>query len=465
MFLNREAEISDLERIWNSNKASLIVVYGRRRVGKSSLLKEWGKGKPLFYWTATRTTSKRLLQEFSTKLYAFKNPKAVIPADFAYPSWEAAFLGLAEYCRARKTLVVLDEFPYAVEAEPELPSLLQRLWDNNFSDTNSVLGLSGSRIGIIENEVISSRGPLYGRARTILWLDPLEFGVLKKFLPKYSLFQLVEIYSITGGVPLYIEIFDDSVPVIENLKRELRAKASILKTDPHFLIYDELKEPMRYVAILEAMGTGKAGQSEIANAVGIEKTHITPYLHTLEGLKYIKRHVPITENPKKSRKGAYIISDLFLKFYFRFIAQNIGLIESGFEGKIVGEITSQLDSYVGKNGFEELCRKWFIKEANALRLPFEPDAIGRYWDLEIEVDCAAINHKHRSMLIGEAKWTNKKCGLAVLETLNKKASHLSKKFGHHVNKMIFAKSGFDEKLRERAKIENVRLVSAEEVLL
>lgn len=464
MFLNREVEITDLERIWNLKKASLIIVYGRRRVGKSALLRRWGEGKPLFYWTATRTTSKRLLQEFSATWSAFKNPKIILSPDFSYPTWEAVLLDVADYCRSRKVLIVIDEFPYAVEAESELPSLLQKLWDNAFSQTHSVVGISGSRIGIIENEVISSRGPLYGRARAILWLDPLGFPVLKKFLPRYSASQLVEIYAITGGVPLYIEIFDDSVSVMENLKRELFSKSSLFKTDPHFLISDELNEPARYVAILEALGEGKSSQSEIANAVGIEKTHVAPYLRTLEGLRYVKRNVPVTENPKKSRKGAYGICDLFLKFYFRFIAKNMGLLESGFEGRILQEITNQLDAYVGKNGFEELCRSWLIHEANAGKLPFEPDAIGRYWDSQIEVDCAAINHRHRSILIGEAKWTNRKCDLKVLYALDAKALHLSKKLGHHVNKVIFSKSGFDERLRERAKIENVRLIGAEEVL-
>lgn len=418
----------------------------------------------MFYWTATRTTSKRLLQGFSRGIQGFKNPNVAIPPDFSYPTWESALLDLAEYCRTHKSLIVLDEFPYAVEAESELPSLLQKIWDEEFCKTNSVICLSGSRIGIIEREVISSKGPLYGRANAILWLDPLEFPVLKNFLPKYSPFQLVGVYSVTGGVPLYIEIFDDSVSVLANLKRELSSKSSILKSEPNFLLHEELKETTRYVAILEAMGAGKTGQAEIANAVGIEKTHIIPYLHTLEGLRYVKRAVPVNEELKTSRKGAYTICDLFLKYYFRFIAPNIGQLESGLEGKIMSEMSMQFDSYVGKNGFEELCRKWLLREASAGHLPFEPDAIGKYWDSEMEIDCAAINHKHRSMLIGEAKWSNKKCSLSALDSLNQKAKYLSKKLDHHIIKMIFSKSGFDDKLTERAKIEHVRLVSAEEVM-
>lgn len=211
------------------------------------------------------------------------------------------------------------------------------------------------------------------------------------------------------------------------------------------------------------MGGGKTGLSEIASAIGIEKTHIVPYLHTLEGLKFIRRSVPITEDPQKSRKGAYVILDLFLKFYFRFVAPNIPALESGLEEKVVREITSQFDSYVGENGFEEICRRWLLKEANAGRLMFEPDAVGRYWDANMEIDCAAICRKHKTMLIGEAKWSNKECGLAVLEGLNKKAALLSKKLGFHINKIIFSKSGFDKKLIERARIENVRLVEAKEL--
>lgn len=464
MFFNRRQELDDLERLWKGDRANFIIVYGRRRVGKSSLLRVFGQNKPVFYWTATKTTNKRLLESFSKELQAFKNPKSVVPDEFSYPNWESALLELANISMEKRILAVIDEFPYAIDAEPELPSLLQKLWDNNFSRSKIDLCVTGSRIGMIEKHVLSSNGPLYGRANAVIWLDPLPPNIMREFLPQYSQSQLVEVYSITGGVPLYIEMFDGRVPVLENLKRALTSTTSILKGEPYFLIHEELKEPMRYVAILEAMGGGKSSQSEIARSIGIDKTHIVPYLHTLEGLKFIKRIVPVTENPKNSRKGIYIITDLFLKFYFRFIAPNINLIEERREEKVVDIIAANLDSFVGRAGFEDICRQWMIKEAKKSNLPFDPELIGKYWDSACEVDVAAISKKHKSLIIGEAKWTGKQCDIQTLAELNQKADYLAKNFGYHVNKMIFGKSGFSDGLTSRAKIENVRLVGLDELM-
>lgn len=463
MFWDRGRELQDLDRIWGSQKAGLVIVYGRRRVGKSTLLKFWCKDKPVLYWTATKTTGKRLLQSFSKTLQTFKNPDIKISNEFSYPNWESAFLDMASHSQSAKFIAVIDEFPYAIEAEPELPSLIQKIWDANLKDSKIILVLTGSRIGMVEKHILSSEGPLYGRASAIMWLDPLPLSEVHNFLPRYSRIQLVEVYAITGGVPLYIEIFDDSVSVLKNLKRELTSTTSILKGEPYFLLHEELKEPMRFIAILEAMGQGKKQLSEISMATGIEKTHLMPYFKTLEGLKYIKRYVPVTEDPKKSRKGVYHISDLFLKFYFRFIAPHQNLIEEGRQENILKIIQDNMDSFVGKNCFELLCRRWLASKAKKGELPFDPDVIGKYWDVKTEIDVAAISKKDRSMIIGEAKWTQKKCALRVLEDLNLKASHIQKEFGYHVIKFIFGRTGFTESLIQRARIEDVRLVDIGEI--
>ncbi|MBF0104605.1 MAG: ATP-binding protein [Deltaproteobacteria bacterium] len=463
MFYNRAKELHDLDSLWQSSKAQLVVVYGRRRVGKSVLLKAWIKNKPGFYWTATATTSERLLQSFSKALYVFKNPKAKTPQDFSYPNWESALVEVALLSQKEKVIVVIDEFPYLIEANAEISSLLQKIWDSHFENSKALLTLTGSRVGMIEKHVLSSRGPLYGRATSILWLDPLPFGELHHFLPRYSKTQLVEVYSITGGVPLYVKIFDDSISVLANIQRELSSTTSLLKGEPYFLIHEELKEPMRYVAILEALGMGKRQLSQIAATTGIEKPHLIPYLKTLETLRYVKRNISITENKNLSRKGLYDFSDLFLKFYFRFIAPCQTLLEEGREKVVLKAIEDQFDAFVGKEGFEALCQKWLTEQASQNALPFTPDIIGKYWDTVVEVDVAALSHKQQAVIIGESKWTNEKCGLSVLQALNKKADHIIKKFGFHVNKFIFSKSGFATPLIERARIENVRLVNIKEL--
>lgn len=464
MFYNRKQELSDLDKIWQSRKTHLVVVYGRRRVGKSTLLKFWGNDKPAFYWTAAKTTNSRLLQSFSAAFQRYKNPEINVSSDFSYPAWESALLDAANYAKEDRLVVVIDEFPYLIEANPEIPSLIQKVWDNYIEEKSKmILVLTGSRIGMIEKNVLSSSSPLYGRASAIMWLDPLPLHEMHNFLPNYSPVQLVEVYAITGGVPLYINMFDSSISVLANLRQELTSTVSILKGEPYFLIHEELKEPMRFIAILEAIGTGKRQLSEISLATGIEKTHLMPYLKTLEGLRYIKRMISVTEDKNKSRKGLYEFSDPFLKFYFRFIAPNQNLIEENREEMLVRIIEDNFDAFVGKGCFEVLCQKWLVTKANKQELPFEPDIIGKYWDSGMEIDVAAISKKHQSMIIGEAKWTREKCGLEVLDSLNKKASQIQNKLGFHVNKFIFCRSGFTAPLVERAKIENVRLVDLEDI--
>ncbi len=466
MFLNRKTELKELENLWKQKKGQLLVLYGRRRVGKSALLRHWSAGKNSFYWTATQTTSGRLLQSISQGFHLFKHPGSSVSDDFSHPNWESFLLDVATYASQKKILFVLDEFPYAIEAEPELPSLFQKMWDHHLKTTGSFFCLTGSRIGMVEKHILSSQGALYGRATAVMWLDPLELSSIREFFPGYSPSQLVELYAVTGGIPLYLEIFDGTISVMANLKRELFSRTSLLKTEAYFLVHEELKEPMRYVAILEAMGRGgKCTQSELSRATGIIGPHIIPYLHVLERLKYIKKFVPVTEDPRKSRKGRYRITDFFLKFYYRFIGSHVQLMEEGREQKIMDEISSQWESFIGKNGFEEICRLWLARQAKKSTLPFDPDVIGSYWDTEMEIDLAAFSKKHRSIIIGEAKWTQKKCELPVLDDLNKKAQALAKKTGFHVGKMIFSRSGFSSALRERARIEQVSLVDLKELFL
>jgi len=463
MFFNRIRELNDLNRIWNSGQPQLVVIYGRRRVGKSALLSKWADRKPCFYWTATQTTGERLLGSFSRGLQTFKHPTMELSKEFSYPSWESAINEVADMARQKKMMLIIDELPYLIDADPEIPSLLQKMWDTLFQKSKIIMALTGSRIGMIEKHVLSSKGPLYGRASAVMWLDPLSVQHLHYFLPRYSQTQLVEVYSIAGGVPLYLKMFDDSISVIENIKREIQSTTSILKGEPYFLIHEELKEPLRFVAILEAIGSGKKQLSQISKTTGIEKPHLVPYLKILENIKFIKRNVTITENPTKSRKGLYDFSDLFLKFYFRFIAPYQNLLEEGRENSVIKNIEDQFDSFVGKEGFETLCRQWMIHMANQKKLPFDPETIGKYWDKSVEIDIAAVSKKHKAMMIGEAKWTHQKCGLNVLDELSRKGKHIEEKLDYHTTKFIFSKSGFSEPLIKRAKIENVRLIELKEL--
>jgi AAA+ ATPase superfamily predicted ATPase len=473
-FVNRERELATLDELWAHPGSQFLVLYGRRRVGKTTLMLHWGAGKSTLFWTARRTSPANLLGDFSRALYRFERPESQLDPAFAYPSWEMAFRHLAQLAADRRILLVLDELPYAFAADPALASTLQVLWDHHLSHTQLFLVIAGSVVGMIEQELLAYNAPLYGRATAKMLLSPLPLSALSDFYPRYSDVQRLTVYAIVGGIPTYLRVFDDGRPVGDNVRQRILSEVSLFLNEPYFLIQDEIQQPRNHLAVLQAIGGGQRRLSDIAQAAGLDRSHVGKYLNTLVRLRLVQRIVPVTvRQPARSRRGRYVIADPYLRFYFRFLAPRQEWIEQGRLDRLWTEIERQLDAFVGLTAFETLCRRWTIAQGDAGRLSFVPERVGAYWDRHTQVDVAAISWSEQSLLLGEAKWTHQPVGTDVLDALQAKTTAVRAALARDANAqdavpwaiqyVLFAQSGFTAALRARAADEGVRLVSLQEI--
>ena len=465
-FVNRTQELADLEGLWNRSGAQMVVIYGRRRTGKTTLVSNFLQGKPHLFWVADRFPSATLLGDFSRAIYAYQYPNLPVDASFSYSSWEMALRTAVGLASERRVGLVIDELPYAVEAEPALPSLLQRLWDHEFKQTQVFLALCGSHIGMIERELMTYRAPLYGRRTGQILLRPMEFPALRLFFPFWNPVQQVTAYAILGGVPSYWEQFEPSHSIENNIRDRILRTSSFLYLEPTFLVNEELREPRNYLGILRAIGQGNRQMHEIAEASGVARTNLSRYLETLIDLRLVERRIPVTErNPEQSRRGIYRLSDNFLTFYFRFVAPFREDLEQGFQDRAWRAIDQQLNSFVGVSAFEELCRHWLRLQGMRGHLPFQPEQVGSYWDRNTQVDVVGLNWNEKTITLGEARWTTRPVGEQALEELKNKAAAVMPEPGWHVHFVLFSRAGFTEPLRQRAEQEGILLIDLQQLFM
>ena len=463
MFVNRTRELQFLENRYASAQAELIVLYGRRRVGKTELLRTFCQDKPHVFFVADLGTEEGQLAEFTRQIGVFTSGDADLLAPFT--SWEAAFNYLTNQTNQR-VVVVLDEFTYLIHVNDALPSVFQKLWDTQLQNTQVMLVLCGSYVGMMEQEVLAYRSPLYGR-RTGQWrLQPLSFWDARKMLTHFSLDDQVRAYALLGGVPAYLRQFDTSQTLLRNIEERVLTLGAFLYDEPRFLLLQELREPSRYFAILEAVAGGRTRQNEIAQATKIATTSISFYLKTLQEMGLLNRVVPATEtNPAKSRQGIYQIADSYFRFWFRFVYPNRSLLERGETSQVMARVRDQLDQYVGP-AFEAICQEsiWRMqgKADAALPISFTPTAVGYWWNRQEEIDLVAFGE--RQAIIGECKWSRRRVGENILDELKRKAQPLSAQQGWEgVQYALFSRSGFSETLQVRAADEGVALIGLEDL--
>jgi AAA+ ATPase superfamily predicted ATPase len=376
-----------------------------------------------------------------------------------------AFRSLGRIAQERRVVAVLDEFPYAVEAEPALPSLLQRLWDHELKQSQLLLALCGSHVGMMEREMMTYRAPLYGRRSGQLLIRPMDFFALRQFFPRWSLMQQVTVYAILGGVPLYWEQFEPAYTIEANVRERILHPNNLLYMEPSFLVYEELREPRNYLGILRAIAHGHRQMRAIATASGVPRANLPRYLETLRDLHLVERQVPVTERqPERSRRGLYRLGDHYLNFYFRFVAPYREDLEQGYVDRAWRAIDRQLDAFVGATAFESLCRQWVRRRGRQGRLPFAPERVGSYWDRQTQVDVVGLNWSQKTALLGEARWTSRPLGGQVLEALRAKAPAVLPAPDWHVHYALFSRSDFTEQLTAQAEQEGVWLVGLDNIV-
>ena len=449
-FIDRDQELGFLESEYNRDGSSLVILYGRRRVGKTALVSRFMKNKKALYFLSSeeseiqnRSIFKDLVADF-TENELLKN--AVIT------KWDLVFKALINYKTDEKKIVIIDEFQYLGRSNPAFPSVFQRIWDTMLKDSNIMVILCGSLISMMEAQTLNYDSPLYGRRTGQIKLKQIPFSHYKDFFPQKDKKELIEYYSITGGVPKYIELFYESENIYSAIEQNVLAKSSFLFDEPNFLLQKEVSEIGSYFSVIKTIASGNQKLSKIAAALELKQTGLTRYLKTLINLDILEREVPITEeNPEKSKRGLYKIKDNFMLFWFKFIYPNLSYIESGNSDLAMKKIHQNLiDGHISYV-YEDICieEMWRLNKQN--RWDFHFDKVGRWWNNTSEIDIVAIDSSGNDIIFGECKYWGNKVGIDVLNKLEEKAGYVEwKQNTRRQWFVLFSISGFTEELEKLA---------------
>lgn len=473
-FIDRRRELKVLNNFVKSPQAGLLILYGRRRVGKTRLLThfmETQKIKDGFYWMATTHNPVFQLRDFTQALFQYDPRFSTAPAeDFSFPDWETAFSHLSDAVGqyAGPQLVVLDEFTYLLRNDPALISLLQRLWDHRLSkQANLKLVLTGSLIGMMEREVISYHAPLYGRATALLRLRPLPFTAITELFPDRDVDERVAIFAVTGGVPAYLDLFTRASSFSRSLREHCFAPGSIMLGDPAVMLHEQLKEPQNFESVLSAIAAGFHTWGDIARMAGVNETSLGYYLQLLEELEFIERREPVL-SPTGGRKGHYYFRDQFLHFYYRFIVPYLSQIDRGYMDVVATKINQQMRSFIGSYVFEGLCQEWVYAASALDELDFQVEVVGSYWRQYrgegIQLDVVAANPRTKQLLIGESKWGKAVTSRKIITDLIQRSQRMPQvAAGWEVHYYLFSRQGYSDAAQEAAKEFNVKLVTLKDI--
>ena len=326
-FVDRTEELAALEEQFADHQAAMVVIYGRRRIGKTALITEFVRDKRALYFLATEESEEQNRAAFQKQVAAFTGDELL--GQVSVDNWDVLFDRLTS--DGERLVVALDEFQYLGKANPAFPSVFQRIWDTMLSKRNVMVILCGSLISLMESQVLSYSSPLYGRRTAQVRMKQIPFRFYRDFFSKeIGRRELVELYSVTGGVPKYIESFRGVDDVYRGIEKSVLNSSSYLYDEPNFLLSKEVSEVGTYFSILKAVAAGNRKSGEIAAALNVRQTGLSKYLKVLERLDVLERVVPVTEeNPEKSKKGLYRIKDNYLRFWFRFVFPQMGLLETG----------------------------------------------------------------------------------------------------------------------------------------
>lgn len=401
-FLNRAEEMKLLNKVASSKLGGLVVIWGRRRVGKTRLLLEWAKKLNGIYWVADESSPKIQMHYFARSLDAsFPGFSRV-----QYNHWNELFDRIAQeakYTNWRGPLII-DEFPYLVSASKELPSIIQRWVDHQAKDAKITLVLSGSSQRMMQGLVLNDNAPLYGRARELFKLNPLLAGYLSEALLLKSSRKIVESYSLWGGVPRYLELASEYKDSLLEAANELVLNPSgVLHQEPHRLLLDEMPSAMPLRPILDAIGSGAHRLSEIGSRVGQSATSLSHSLTRLRELDLVQREIPFGESEKSSKRSLYKIKDPFFRFWFDVVAPRRSLLAES-DGKYrIGLLKKHLPELASIT-WEQMCLAYVSRTRSLAKVSRWVES-GRYWmGKGPEWDVVAKCENDKNLLLGEAKW-------------------------------------------------------------
>jgi uncharacterized protein len=425
-FINRDEERKVLEEIYNSKKAELCLVYGRRRVGKSRLLVESIEKKEAIYFLAD--TSENILDIFSNQ----------VKEEFVkFSDWEDFF---SYILKSKHKIIIIDEFQYLYNVNKAWPTILQRWWEQ-LKNTDKKIILCGSIISTIYKITKGYHSALYGRKTREIKLNQIKFKHLKNFFPKYKIEELIKSYLILGGIPRYLEEFDPEKSVQKNIEENLFEKTKFLYNEPINLLSEEFRDYSSYISILQAIAEGKTKFNEISDFSKIDSNKLPKYLSVLEQVEIIKKEIPITETRLKTKNTRYFIKDNFYNFWMNFVMKNRAQVELGLKKQLVDSLNKEINTYYGHT-FEHLCKEIVLDKYKEL------SKIGRWWYKETEIDLVGLNDLKNTAYFVECKWKDNVDAKRLLAELKEKSQKVIWKNKNRKEKFILIAKSFSKKTSE-----------------
>ena len=450
-FIDRKREMSTLEKEYNREK-SFVVLYGRRRTGKTTLIKEFIKDKNTFYFFADKQIESLQINRFKSQLA--EHFKDDFLKKIEINDWDTIFDYFINKVKDEKFIFVIDEFQYLCLMNKGFSSIFQRIYDEKLVNKNIMVILCGSLISMMYSEVLSYDSPLYGRRTAQIKLQPISFEYYKEFFEDKSERELIEFYSITGGIPRYILEFDrDKTPLL-NIENNIFNKDNFLYSEPKFLLQEEINDLSRYFSILNSVALGNTKLSSICSHLGLNSNSITSYITKLIDLDILEKEVPVTENIENGKKGLYKIKDNYLKFWFSYVYPYQSYLEIENLSYPLEKVKNEFNLWVSKI-YEDLSRETLL---NNFEIPFPIKKLGRWWNNNEEIDIVGLGDNE--IIFGECKWSNKKVGLSVLLSLKEKSK--SVKWNNSNRKeyfILFSKEGFSDDLIDLSKKDKTIILS------
>lgn len=461
MFIGRDCELSALNRLYHSDKFEFVVIYGRRRVGKTELIKQLIGSKKAIYFMGIESNAKQNLENFSKSILEFNTG---ICADTSFASFQAALEYVFQLAGKERIILALDEYPYVARSSKSLASTLQLLIDKYKENSKLMLILCGSSMSYMEDHVLAYKAPLYGRRTAQIKLLPFDFEETCRYLSHMGGEEKALMYGAVGGTPQYLLQLNDRLSVEDNIRNTYLNPTSFLYEEPTNLLKQEVREPAIYTAIITAIATGASRLSEISGKVGEDTNVCTTYIKNLISLGIVQKETPYGE--KASRKTIYSIADNMFRFWYRFVLENNSIIARGADELAYRRIAPFFTQYMGKV-FEDISTQYLWKLLISGKSPVEFTSLGRWWGndpktkCQVEIDIMGEQDKNTA-LFAACKWTKEKVDLGVLDTLVRRSALFSYQ---NVQLFLFARSGFTQGCMDQAAaLGNVHLVTYSDML-
>lgn len=465
MFVGRHQELEQLNQAYQENDFQFTVIYGRRRIGKTSLINEFLKDKKAIYYVALEENAEDNLKRFSDAISIFKNTDQGGKEKFA--NFEECFKEITRLAQKQRVILVIDEFPYLAKAYPTISSMLQSYIDHEFKETNLFLILCGSSMSFMERQVLGYQSPLYGRRTLALKLEPFKLSEAHEMLPKLSKEDAFIINTVCGGVPQYLSYMSDSMSVADNIKKNFLSKSGRLFDEPNNLLQQELRDPTNYNSIINAIASGASKHSKIAQSAHLQTGPLTTYLNNLIDLGIVEKKLPVTEQKKsKSKNIVYRICDGMFRFWYTFVGKQTDLIERGLTDLAWTKVQKNLSDFMEPE-FEKYSQDFmWSQDMNEKIVPNPFIHLGNWWGTDkrthqqVELDIVGFSDDERDGYFGECKWKNEPVSRSVLEKLITNSEIFKYPLKHYY---LFSKSGFTDSCQELAKKINCQLFTFEEI--